>query len=284
MAEPIMKKVSGDGVEIQLAIWEGTGKQIICVHGITSNCRCWDVLASALSPAHQILAMDLRGRGGSDRPSTGYSLEHHIRDINCLMDDLGLDKAVLMGHSLGAFICLAFGAEYLERVDCLILVDGGGELSKEQMDNVSEGIKPSLDRLGNVFPSTDAYLKTMRQAPYILPWSHAIETYYRYEIEPVEGGVRSNIEPAHIVEEAENFRKVKSASFYPKVSCKVLVLRATEWLFSQDDFLLPEDVVQRMIGGISNARRVDIKGINHYGIVFQPNEERDRAILDFLEE
>jgi pimeloyl-ACP methyl ester carboxylesterase len=200
------------------------------------------------------------------------------------MDDLGLDKAVLMGHSLGAFISLAFGAAYSERVERLILVDGGGDLSQQQMDKVFEGIKPSLDRLGKVFPSADAYLETMSQAPYIQPWSTAIETYYRYEVEPVEGGVRSNINPEHIEEEAENIRKVKSASLYPKVFCKVLVLRATEGLFSQDDLLLPEDVAQRMIREISTARRVDIKGINHYGIVFQPNEERDRAILDFVEE
>ncbi|MGD9077590.1 MAG: alpha/beta hydrolase [Desulfobacteraceae bacterium] len=284
MSEPVMKKVKGDGVEINLAVWEGTEKHILCLHGITANCRCWDVIAPVLSPKHRVLAMDLRGRGLSEKPGTGYSLEHHIRDMNCVMDGMGLQQAVIMGHSLGAFITLAFGAEHPERVDRLILVDGGGDLSEEQMDKVFEGIKPALDRLGKVFPSADAYLETMRQAPYIQPWSSATETYYRYEIEEVEGGVRSNINPAHIEEEAENVRKAKSASFYQRISCKVLVLRATEGLFSQDDLLLPEDVVQGMISEIPDARRVDIRGTNHYGIVFQPNEARDRAILDFLEE
>lgn len=228
--------------------------------------------------------MDLRGRGLSEKPSTGYALEHHIRDIICIMDDMGLQQAVIVGHSLGAFIALAFGAGHPERVDRLILVDGGGDLSQEQMDKVFEGIKPSLNRLGKVFPSVEAYLETMRQAPYIQPWSLATETYYRYEIEEVEGGVRSNINPAHIEEEAENIKKVKGASFYREISSKVLVLRATEGLFSQEDLLLPEDVVEGMISEIPDARRVDIKGTNHYGIVFQPNEARDRAILDFLDE
>ena len=104
MVEPIMKKVKGDGVGINKAIWEGTGKPIVCVHGITANCRSWDVLASALTPKHRMLAMDLRGRGRSDKPPSGYSLAHHIQDIMCLMDDLGMEQAVLMGHSLGAFI------------------------------------------------------------------------------------------------------------------------------------------------------------------------------------
>ena len=45
-----MKKVKGDGVEINLAVWEGAGKPILCVHGITANCRCWDVLAGDFEP------------------------------------------------------------------------------------------------------------------------------------------------------------------------------------------------------------------------------------------
>ena len=283
MAEPIMKKARGNGVEIQLAIWEGMGKEILCLHGITANCRCWDVIASVLSPKYRVLAMDLRGRGLSEKPPTGYSLKHHLRDINCIMDDIGLEQATIMGHSLGAFIALAFGAQYPERVGHIILVDGGGNLSEEQMDKVFEGIKPSLNRLGKAFPSSDAYLEAMKQAPYIQPWSPAIETYYRYELENLDGKVRCNIRPEHIEEEAKNIRKVEISTFYPKVSCNVLVLRATEGLLSQDDILLPEEVMERMIKEIPDARRVDITGLNHYGIIFQPNDERDRAIQAFLE-
>ena len=284
MKEPIMKKARGDGVDIQLAIWEGMGNEILCLHGITANCRCWDVIASVVSPKYRVLAMDLRGRGRSDKPPKGYSLQHHLRDINCIMDDMGLGQTAIMGHSLGAFIALAFGAQYPERAERIILVDGGGKLSEEQMERVFEGIKPSLDRLGKVFPSSDAYLEAMKQAPYIQPWSPHLETYYRYELENLNGEVCCNIRPEHIKEEAENIRKVEISAFYPKVSCNVLVLRATEGLLSQDDILLPEEVVKRMINEIPDARRVDVKGLNHYGIIFQPNEERDRALQAFLAE
>jgi pimeloyl-ACP methyl ester carboxylesterase len=284
MAEPIMKKVRGDGVMIQVAVWEGKGKDILCIHGITANCRCWDVMAAALSPTHRVLAMDLRGRGGSDKPSTGYSLAHHIRDITCVLNDLGTERVVLMGHSLGAFISLAYAAHHPERVDRIVLVDGGGKLSKEQLDKVFVGIKPALDRLGKVLPSPDAYVGEMKKAPYLQPWSPAIETYYRYELEEVPGGVRCNIHPAHIQEEAENLRKVEVDTFYGKVPCKVLILKATRGLLSPEDILLPEDVIGRMVTEIPNARRLDLVGTNHYGIVFQPNETRDRALLAFLAE
>ena len=284
MAEPIMKRVKGDGIEINLAIWEGAGQPLLCIHGITANCRCWDTLAETLAPEHHVMAMDLRGRGRSDKPSQGYALDYHLRDINCLLDDLALDRAVIMGHSLGAFIGLAFAAEYPGRVERLILVDGGGDLSQDQMEKVFVGIKPALDRLGQVFPTADAYLKKMRAAPYIQPWSAVTEAYYRYEIEMVEGGVRTNIAPAHIQEEAANIRKVDCAPYYPQVKCDVLILRATRGLLSQDDILLPDDVIDRMMGEIPRAQRFDVEGMNHYGIVFQPHGARDEVIREFLKE
>jgi pimeloyl-ACP methyl ester carboxylesterase len=284
MTEPIMKKVKGDGVEINLATWEGKAGPILCVHGITANCRCWDVLAAALTPEFRVMAMDLRGRGQSAKPAAGYSLDHHLRDINCLLDDLQLERAVIMGHSLGAFIGLAFAAQHPQRTDRLILVDGAGDLSVEQFDKVFVGIKPALDRLGQIFPSADAYLDKMKQAPYLHPWTPAVETYCRYEIEAVEGGVRTNIDPAHIQEEAANIRKVKCASFYPRVQCKVLVLRAPNGLLSQDDLLLPEDVIQKMTDEIPDVRRFDVADTNHYGILMKPHAARDQAIRKFLEE
>ncbi|MGD2187597.1 MAG: alpha/beta hydrolase, partial [Desulfobacterales bacterium] len=189
-----------------------------------------------------------------------------------------------MGHSLGAFIGLAFAAEYSHRIERLILVDGGGDLSQEQLDKVFIGIKPALDRLEMVFPSEEAYLKKMSEPPYIQPWSAAIETYYRYEIEPTQGGVRTNIQPAHIQEEAANIRQVACATFYPKVNCEVLILRAPKGLLSQEDILLPEKVIDKMMAEIPNAGRFDVEGVNHYGIVFQPHAERDRAVRDFLAE
>jgi len=282
MTAPIMKKAEGDGVKIQLAIWEGRKKQILCIHGITANCRFWDCLASALSPHHRVIAMDLRGRGLSDKPPTGYSIKHHCKDILILMNDQGLQRPVLMGHSLGAFISLIFAARYPKRVDQLILLDGGGKLSADQRDKVFAGIKPSLDRLGQIFPSLKIYLSQMKQAPYLQPWNSYMETYFRYEIEKVVGGIRSRVHPKHIEEEAKNLRKVDSRKFYKKVKAPTLILRATKGMLAEDDLLLPEKVIDRMVREIPNAKKVDIKGTNHYSILFQPNKKRDQTILKFL--
>jgi pimeloyl-ACP methyl ester carboxylesterase len=282
MSEPKMIKAKGDGVKIQLAVWEGKGKLILCVHGLTANCRCWDLLASSLSPRHKVLAMDLRGRGLSDSPPAGYSVENHCKDIVALMDDQGLERPVLMGHSLGAFISLVFAAKYSQRVDRLILVDGGGKLSEAQMTKVFAGIKPSLDRLGKIFPDFGSYLNPLKQTPFLQPWNSFFETYFRYEVEDVEGSVRSRIHPKHIEEEAGNLRKMDSSQFYKKVMTPTLILRATKGMLSEDDLVLPGDVAEGMVREIPNAKKVDVEGSNHYSILFQPNPVRDKVLLGFL--
>jgi pimeloyl-ACP methyl ester carboxylesterase len=283
MTDWVMKRVKGDGIKIQLAIREGNGKNILGVHGLTANCRCWDVMAAALAPMHSIFAMDLRGRGRSDKPASGYSLQHHIQDIFCLLDDIKQKSIVLMGHSLGAFISLAFAANYPERTEKLILMDGGGQLTQGQWDKVSLAIKPSLDRLGQIFPSFDAYVQIMKLAPFLQPWSQALEDYFQYESEAVKDGVRSRINPANIQEEVQNIQQEVPAEYYSEVTCPVLILRATSGILSQNDLVLPESAVDRMVSEIPDARRIDIEGTNHFSILLQPNEKRDQAIREFLD-
>jgi pimeloyl-ACP methyl ester carboxylesterase len=278
------EKARGNGIDIQLAVWEGQGKTVLAVHGLTANCRCWDPIAGAVAPAHRFLAPDLRGRGLSDKPESGYSVDIHSRDLLSLMDHLGLKKVVLLGHSLGAFISLVLAARNPERVSRLILVDGGGKLSAEQTARVFAGIKTSLERLGKTFPSFEAYVGILRKAPFLQPWSEALENYFRYEVEEVPGGVRPRVRPEAIQEEIMNLTRVNAAFFYPQVRCPVLILRATEGVLYSDDILLPEDVVQRMVREIPKAKRIDMEGTNHYSILFQNNPARDRAILQFLEE
>ena len=198
------------------------------------------------------------------------------------MDDQGLDRPVLMGHSLGAFISLVFAARYAQRVDRLILVDGGGKLSEAQMTKVFAGIKPSLDRLGKVFPDFESYVALLKQAPFLQPWNSFFETYFRYEVEDVEGGVRSRVHPKHIEEESGNLKKMDSSQFYKKVMTPTLILRATKGMLAEDDLVLPEDVAEKMVREMPDAKKVEIEGSNHYSILFQPNTSRDQALLGFL--
>jgi len=61
-------------------------------------------------------------------------------------------------------------------------------------------------------------------------------------------------------------------------------LRATKGILAEDDWVLPEDVADRMTRELPHARKVDLEGTNHYSILFQPNKKRDQTILKFLDE
>ena len=281
--EPRLHRVPGSGVELALAEWDGEEPSLLCVHGLTANCRCWDGLAASLTPRHRVLGIDLRGRGRSEAPGTGYSLENHCRDLHRVLEARGSGPIVLMGHSLGAAISLAFAAGYPDRVRGLVLVDGGGKLEKEQMEAVLQGIAPSLERLGRTYASTREYLDEMRRSPHFQPWNEVCEASFRHEIEAWEDGVRCRIRPEHIREEVENLRQVDIASYYGRIACPVLILRAGRGLLGgEQGLLLPQNALKRMQQEMDRAECVELEDADHYSIVFQPSPKRDRAILDFL--
>ena len=282
MANPEMIRARGDGIELQLAVWKGAGRAVFCVHGLTANCRSWDIMAASLAPHFTVVALDLRGRGFSEKPAGGYNVAQHCRDIEAVIASLALERPILMGHSLGALIALVFAAQRPEQTAGLILVDGGGCLTDAQIEKVLVGIKPALERLGVVFPSFEAYTAQLKQAPFLQPWTETIEGFFRYEIEAVAGGVRSGVQPDHIREEICNLHTVNPADYYPRIRCPVLILRATDGTLAPDDRLLPDSALQRMLQEIPEAYCVPVEGTNHYSILLQPNPARDGAVHAFL--
>ena len=264
MNEPKMIRAKGDGVEIQLAEWAGAGTPILCVHGLTANSRCWDVVVRPLIGRHRVLAVDLRGRGLSDKPASGYSEEHHLRDIKSVIDDLQLGRVVLLGHSLGGYISLGLAARHPELIAGLILMDAGGDLSQEYWDSVAAAIKPSIDRLEMAFPAKEALYSLMKQVPFLQPWSDEIEAYFEYDLVETVDGFRSRIQPENIREEISNKREASVSQYYSSVKCPVLILRASDGILQPDDILLPKDVVDNMLAAMSTARVADIAGSNHY--------------------
>lgn len=283
MIQPLMYQSRGAGVSIQLAEWPGNGKTVFGVHGLTANCRCWDALAGAISPENRFLALDLRGRGLSDKPGTGYSIPDHCQDIHNILEHEKLGPVTLIGHSLGAYISLTFAAKYPKRVQGLILIDGGANLSQEQWARISSGIKPSLDRLGRVFQSFEAYTEQIKQAPFLKPWNDMLEQYFQYESKKGPNGFCSRILPEHIEEEQANLVTTDFSSLYPKVGCPVLILRAAQGMLTNDDLVLPEEAMPRFLADLPQAELVNLQGMNHFSILFQGNAERDRAIRDFLQ-
>ncbi len=283
MLEPILKRVNGDDVEIQVAIWEGTAENnVLCIHGLAANCRSWDTVCSALAPEHYLIAMDLRGRGASDRPDTGYSVDHHAEDVRCLLDDLGIEKINLMGHSFGAFVCMVFASKYPERTKRLVLIDGGGKLSEEQIENIMPIVQLPLQRLDKIYPSKEAYLNEIKDKGFLRPWTPEIETMYVHDMEPANGGVTTRTKIACIQEDIANVQQYPLDQLYSGIKQPVLVLRSVTGVFGDKDIVLPDSAIEHMTENLSDSRCVDIVDTNHFSIVLSPNRKRDEEIARFL--
>src|ERR1700722_18829328 len=98
---------------------------VIAVHGITGSNRSWVPVARALGDRVALVAVDLRGRGRSSDLPGPYGLDGHVADLLALLDSLGRERAVFAGHSLGAYIVARLAVAHPERVQSLLLVDGG---------------------------------------------------------------------------------------------------------------------------------------------------------------
>jgi pimeloyl-ACP methyl ester carboxylesterase len=109
--------------------WESAARlPVLFLHGGCLNARTWDVVCLALRECYRCLALDQRGHGDSDwSASREYTIEAHLHDLEMAADALGLDRFVLVGHSMGGVNAISYAASHPERVAALVLVDVGPE-------------------------------------------------------------------------------------------------------------------------------------------------------------
>ena len=106
----------------------GTGAPVVMLHGLGFNASA-DQFAPAmelLSERYRTIAVDNLGWGHSDRPVTDYSFPLWVDTLVGLLDDLGIERASLVGHTLGGWVCALVAHQHPERVDKLVLVNNAG--------------------------------------------------------------------------------------------------------------------------------------------------------------
>jgi pimeloyl-ACP methyl ester carboxylesterase len=108
----------------------GRGEPVILLHGIGHSARAWDHTMLPLAARYDVIAPDLPGCGKSDKPRTDYSLGNQAAAVRYFMDALGIDRATIIGHSLGGGVTMTFSYLYPERVHRMGLISSGG-LGKE---------------------------------------------------------------------------------------------------------------------------------------------------------
>jgi pimeloyl-ACP methyl ester carboxylesterase len=115
---------SVDGMAIHSSV-QGSGKTIIFVHGWTCDESGWAAQVAAFDHDYRVITLDLPGHGKSDAPADGkFSMALFARAIEAVRAEVGADKVVLVGHSMGAPVIRQYALDYPQHVAGLVAVDG----------------------------------------------------------------------------------------------------------------------------------------------------------------
>lgn len=99
------------------------GSAIVLIHGFTCSIGWWKSMLPHLDRRHRVVAVDLLGHGGSEKPTSGYSMESQAELVSAALERLGVRNAVVVGHSLGAVVATALAEASPELVERIVILD-----------------------------------------------------------------------------------------------------------------------------------------------------------------
>jgi pimeloyl-ACP methyl ester carboxylesterase len=104
----------------------GSGPPVVLIHGMVNSSRHWEAVALRLARDHLVIAPDLIGHGDSATPRGDYSLGAHAASIRDLLSVIGVQRATIVGHSLGGGVAMQFFYQFPQRTERLVLISSGG--------------------------------------------------------------------------------------------------------------------------------------------------------------
>ena len=125
-------KTEINGIQIAFEVLGRTGYSLVLIHGFGLNRSIWKPMASVFFGEQYTILLDLRGHGESDAPEGLYNMCLFAEDIVGLLDHLGIEKAILCGHSLGGYVALAFAMTYPDRLAGLGMITSRSGADSEE--------------------------------------------------------------------------------------------------------------------------------------------------------
>ena len=238
--EPGTSRRRGEPVVVEEA---GSGPPLVLLHGLAGSSRWWSRNVLALSQSHRVAVIDL--------PGFGTSPGHHRLDLDATasqlvatMDQLGMERASVIGHSMGGLIAGGLAAEHPGRVDRLILVDAAFL---------------SLDRSAGRVLTGPA--RTLRWTdPSLLPVV-------------IADGFRSG--PMRLTDASIQLLRADWRSKLPRIEAPTLVI------WGEHDKICPVRIGHRIVESVPGSRLVVIDGAAH-NPMWEQADEFNRIVLDFL--
>lgn len=246
---------------------------VLAVHGITANSHGWSPVARELGGRASLLAPDLRGRGSSNAVPPPYGVATHAQDMLAVLDHFGLERAVMVGHSLGAYILARLAADHPERVAALVLVDGG--LSRPPSDDVDPQrfiesfLGPALARLSMTFASPEEYRAWWRRHPAFAGGAvddADLAAYADHDLAGEPPEMHSSVSEAAMRGDAQDLFTMGEPAH--RLAVPATLLCAPRGLLDDDDPVQPIELVQEWAAEAPSQRRMlPVPDVNHYTIV-----------------
>jgi pimeloyl-ACP methyl ester carboxylesterase len=262
---------------------------VLALHGMTSCHMAYRTVARELCSDAPVcmLAPDLRGRGRSAHLPEPYGHAVHIADLIAVLDHAGVDRAIVVGHSMGCNFAARLAADHPERVAAVVLLDSGLPPASEDLDpeDAEEGEEPGLlDRFEMTFATADEYVAYWRSHPGLKgAWDEDIEAFVSCDFVEDEHGVRcvGNLQ-AVVTDIADLMFDVRNRNAVSRLRVPVLLMRAERGLFDEDP-VIPLPLLDDFLRANPHVSVDMVPDVNHYTILMGSGHGPRRVVATLTE-
>lgn len=249
---------------------EGAGDAILLVHGWAGNAWNWMSVWEALARNHRVIAVDLPGHGKSGCPKDfGFTMPEYADFLIELMDELGVEKATVVGSSMGGSVAAWAAIRHPDRVELLVLVDAAGT----SVQNPLMKIAGSIVTARTVIPLIHLVFPVNEQTVAAVPDSE------KKRVELAEGLYRSDQRKCAGKALAKSMKSLGRDLVEDKLG---RIAAPTLVIWGSDDGLLPVKAGEVYRDGIPGAKMTVIEKGNHTPMQWQP-EEFIRVLEEFMD-
>jgi pimeloyl-ACP methyl ester carboxylesterase len=265
---PTRLTVTRAGTELVYWTWPGADRPTLLLHGIGNYGRYWDLFAEAIAGRVRLVAPDARGHGESGRPADGYAPADFAADALAVLDQLGIEQAVVVGHSMGGLHAINLAARHPGRVHALVIVDASPDPLPAGTERARRLLSGRPARFRN-HGEARTYLERTSPGYPAAVYENRLTFAFREET----GGLVWRSDPAAL--ERIMSERVPAAERWDalgRVACPTLVVRGTR------SNVLAEDVARRMVQTLPNGRLVELDA-GHNVPLDRPRELADAVAV-----
>ena len=225
---PLDEWVTVDGLNFHYRDWGGSGQLLLLLHGLASTCHIWDMVAPILAQNHRVVALDQRGHGETDKPSYGFDFASVTQDALGLINHLGGDAPIVVGHSWGGSVALELAVRAPKSVKGMAWIDGGMINASARYRTVEDAkfeMSPP-DFSGVTAESFMDRVRTRHQGAGMAPGSHDV-VMANFEVQR-DNTIKARLTRANHLRIIEALWDHHPADLYRQVQCPVLIMPARQ--------------------------------------------------------